>query len=181
VSAPARRSGGSGAADFDFLRGRWSVLSRRLEQPLDPAGSDWREFTMEVENQPVLGGLGNIDTYRSNEFPSRPGWEALALRLYEPETAVWRIWWVSTASPGQLDVPVVGRFAGERGVFGCDDLLDGRAVSVRYEWMVGGESPRWRQAFSFDGGRTWHENWVMEWRRRVRVGHRETVLEDGGR
>jgi hypothetical protein len=147
------------------LRGRWTVLSRRLERPLDPSSSDWREFTMEVENQPVLGGLGNIDTYRSSEFPGRPGWEALALRLFEPGAAVWRIWWVSTASPGALDVPVVGRFAGDHGVFGCDDLLDGRAVSVRYEWMVQDDSPRWRQAFSFDAGTTWHENWVMEWRR----------------
>jgi hypothetical protein len=139
------------------------VRSRRLEEPLDPSSGDWREFTMEVENRPVLGGLGNVDTYRSGAFPGRPGWEALALRLFDPAAGVWRIWWVSTASPGQLDTPVVGRFDGGHGVFRCDDLLDGREVSVLYEWTVGDGAPRWRQAFSFDAGTTWHENWIMEW------------------
>jgi hypothetical protein len=156
----------STASDFDFLRGSWTVWSHRLQQPLDPGSRDWREFTIEVENRSVLGGLGNIDTYRSTEFPGRPEFEALALRLFDPQTAVWRIWWVSTSNPGQLDTPVVGRFADGHGVFECHDVLDGQAVQVRYEWLVGDGSPRWRQAFSFDGGSTWHENWVMEWHRR---------------
>ncbi len=120
---------------------------------------------MEVENQPVLGGLGNIDTYRSANFPGRSEFEALALRLFDPEATVWRIWWVSTSSSGQLDEPVVGRFADGHGVFACDDVLGGRAVKIRYEWFVGDGSPRWRQAFSFDAGSTWHENWVMQWSR----------------
>jgi hypothetical protein len=158
-------TGASTAGDFDFLRGRWTVLSHRLEEPLSPDSHDWRGFTIEVENRSVLGGLGNIDSYRSTEFPGRPEFEALALRLFDPEAAVWRIWWVSTSNPGQLDTPVVGRFLDGRGVFECDDVLDGRAVKVRYEWWVGDGSPQWRQAFSFDAGTTWRENWVMEWRR----------------
>jgi hypothetical protein len=156
----------SGRQDFDFLRGRWTVLSRRLAHPLEPDSSDWREFTIEVENQPILGGLGNIDLYRSDEFPGRPEFEALAIRLFDPDDESWRIWWASTSNPGELDTPVLGRFTNERGVFECDDVLGGRAVKVRYEWWRGGDSPRWHQAFSFDAGDTWHENWIMEWRRR---------------
>jgi hypothetical protein len=154
-----------GHQDFDFLRGRWTVHSRRLQRPLEPDSTEWREFTMEVENQTLPGGLGNIDTYRSAEFPGQPEFAALALRLFDPGEDTWRIWWVSTSSAGKLDTPVVGGFAGDHGVFECDDLLDGHAVKVRYEWLRRSGSPQWKQSFSFDAGRTWHENWRMQWRR----------------
>jgi hypothetical protein len=150
------------ARDFDFLRGRWTILNRRLERPLDPASDDWREFTIQVVNRP-LGGLGNVDLYRSDEFPGQCGFEALALRLFDQGEKLWRIWWASAASSGQLDHPVIGRFAGEHGVFECDDILAGRPVRVRYEWLRGTATPRWKQSFSFDGGATWRENWFMEW------------------
>ena len=58
TTAPDSRSEAPGRHDFDFLRGSWSVLSRRLQNPLDPASRDWREFTMEVTNEPILGGMG---------------------------------------------------------------------------------------------------------------------------
>lgn len=154
-----------GHHDFDFLRGSWKVLSRKLENPLDPASDDWRQFTMLARNEPILGGLGNIDRYHSSEFPGRPEFEAFALRLFDPGAGVWRIWWASMWSGGQLDSPVVGRFTDGRGVFECRDVLDGRGVHVRYEWLSAHGSPRWQQAFSFDDGRTWRENWYMEWRR----------------
>jgi hypothetical protein len=154
-----------GRHDFDFLRGSWTISSRRLQNPLDPASDDWREFTMEATNEPILGGLGNIDRYHSAEFPGQPEFEAFALRLFDPGDGVWRIWWASMASGGQLDTPVVGRFVHGHGVFECEDVLNGRALHVRYEWLLGDGSPRWQQAFSDDKGRTWRENWFMEWRR----------------
>lgn len=155
-----------GRADFDFLRGSWTVLSRRLDSPLDPASGEWREFAMEVTNEPILAGLGNVDRYRSAEFPGQPEFEAFALRLFDPSAGVWRIWWASISSQGQLDTPVVGRFVDGHGVFGCEDVLGGRTVHVRYEWLLGNGSPRWQQAFSYDEGKTWRENWFMEWHRR---------------
>ncbi len=155
-----------GSADFDFLRGRWTVHSRRLQSPLDPDASDWREFTMQAENRPILGGLGNVDEYRSSEFPDQPDFAALALRLFDPDAAVWRIWWVSVSSGGQLDTPVIGGFVDGHGVFECDDVLGGQAVKVRYEWLLGGDEPLWKQSFSFDSGATWQENWIMTWVRR---------------
>ncbi len=58
-----------GHQDFDFLRGRWTVHNRRLQRPLEPDSTEWREFTMEVENQTLPGGLGNIDTYTLSRVP----------------------------------------------------------------------------------------------------------------
>lgn len=153
----------SGHRDFDFLRGRWRVRNSKLQNPLDPDAAEWREFTTDVESRELLGGLGNLDTYRSDEFPGYDSWEAMALRLFEPDEAVWRIWWASTASPGELDNPVVGSFDHGHGVFQCDDVLGGRPVKVRYEWMTEGAQPLWKQSFSFDAGDTWRENWLMEW------------------
>jgi hypothetical protein len=120
---------------------------------------------MEVENRPILHGLGNIDLYSSSEFPEQPEWAALALRLFDPGERLWRIWWASTASAGQRDTPVAGRFVNDVGHFLSDDVLCGRPVRVQYEWSRRGEDATWRQSFSFDNGCTWHPNWIMDWHR----------------
>lgn len=155
-----------GRHDFDFLFGRWTVANRKLQNPLDPASADWVEFDARVSTEAVLGGLGNLDRYRAHAFPGRPGFEALALRLFDPGARLWRIWWASTTGGGQLDTPVVGRFSNGCGTFICEDVLDGRPLKVRYEWTgTTTGSPRWEQSFSFDAGETWNPNWRMLWQR----------------
>ena len=40
---------------------------------------------------------------------------------------------------------------------------DGKPVKVVYRWeKQGAGSARWEQAFSYDDGKTWETNWVME-------------------
>jgi len=144
-----------GATDFDFLPGRWEVRNRRL------VGDHWEEFDAISEAEAMLGGLGNVDHFHA------PGYEGFSLRLYDPERDVWRIWWSSTARPGRLDPPVEGRFEGGRGRFEADDVLDGVPLRMRFDWTeMTGDSARWDQAFSFDGGKTWEPNWTM-WLRRA--------------
>ncbi len=145
-----------GATDFDFLPGRWEVRNRRL------VGDRWEEFDAISEAEAMLGGLGNVDHFHA------PGYEGFSLRLYDPERDVWRIWWSSTARPGRLDPPVEGRFEDGRGRFEADDVLDGVPLRMRFDWTeMTGDSARWDQAFSFDGGKTWEPNWTM-WLRRSR-------------
>jgi hypothetical protein len=48
------------------------------------------------------------------------------------------------------------------GVFEADDVFDGRPIRVRFIWTRGAK-PRWEQAFSEDGGRTWETNWIMDY------------------
>jgi hypothetical protein len=153
-----------GRHDFDFLFGAWRIANRKRVSPLLPGDDEWIEFEAASVAQPIVGGLGNVDTYRAPDFPGRPGFEGFTLRLFEPKTGLWRIWWASSVGTGQLDEPVVGRFEDDGvGRFECDEIIECVHVRVRYEWhVVDTDTLRWEQAFSFDGRRTWDTNWVME-------------------
>jgi hypothetical protein len=160
-SAPA-----DGRADFDFIHGSWSIVNRRLTDPLDPACDTWAEFAATGVAAPVLDGLGNSDHFWAPELPDGGALEGFTLRLFEPETGTWRIWWASTSRPGHLDPPVEGRFTDGVGTFECDDVLGGEKVRVRFLWhSMTGTSATWEQSFSRDSGGTWQRNWVMQFTR----------------
>ena len=88
----------------------------------------------------------------------------MSLRLYEPATELWAIYWASTLNP-RLDPPMVGRFDDGVGVFEGDDVHDGTPITVRFTWdEITPSTARWQQFFSVDGT-TWEKNWVMQFRR----------------
>jgi hypothetical protein len=150
-------------SDFDWLVGRWASRQRRLVKVL--AGcEDWYEFDATLDCQTYLDGHGVFDVLRAPERDI----EGLTLRLYSPQEQVWRIWWASRNSDGHLDVPVVGRFDGTVGTFECDDTWQGIPIRVRYRWShVDTANPRWEQAFSTDGGKTWEVNWTASFARQA--------------
>ena len=150
------------ARDFDFWFGRWHVRNRRLRDRL--AGSDeWDEFEATSEARPLLEGLGNEDVFRTDW---NGGFIGMSFRFFDPQTRLWWIYWADSRRSGELDPPVVGSFDGDIGVFQGEDVLRGRPVLVRFVWSgVTTPTPRWEQAFSDDGGRTWETNWVMEFTR----------------
>jgi hypothetical protein len=155
-----------GRHDFDFIAGEWRVANRRMDNPLAEGAPTWSEFESHVESKPILAGLGNIDTYVVADFPGRGPFHGFALRLFDPGSRLWRIWWASTASDGQLDTPVAGRFRNGIGQFECDDTLGGRRVRVRYLWTeITAGSARWEQAYSFDAGTSFITNWAMQFQR----------------
>jgi hypothetical protein len=149
------------ATDFDFLPGEWRVHNRKLVDMLDPACDEWEEFEATSEAEAMLDGGGNLDHFFA------PGYEGFSLRLYDPESDTWRIWWSSTARPGRLDPPVTGRFDEHGNArFETADVLDGVPIRMRFEWSeISSDSARWDQAFSFDDGKTWKPNWTMLLRR----------------
>lgn len=149
-----------GRHDFDFLFGRWRIHNRRLVSRLDGC-TEWREFQAMSEARPILGGMGNVDTFSTSHFPDGKPLEGFTLRIFDPAAATWSIWWSDDRS-GQLQPPVVGRFRGDHGEFAGEDLFAGRPIRVRFDWTRGAVSARWEQAFSPDGGETWETNWVMD-------------------
>ncbi len=155
--------GDDGRNAFDFIFGRWIVRNRKLVDLSDPTCEDWIEFEATSEAFPVLDGYGHVDRMYVNDPPDGPSFEGFTLRLFDPATSSWKIWWSSTRAPGVLDPPVEGRFAADRGVFECEDEVAGHRVVVRFEWLKADkDAPRWQQSFSYDGGQTWKLNWVMD-------------------
>ena len=93
-----------GSADFDAYHGRWRLLNRRLRDVFDPDCDEWVEFGASTEVQPIFGGLGNFE-FTHNE--ADPPFDALTVRLYDPATGLWRIWWASARVPGELGLGTV--------------------------------------------------------------------------
>ena len=153
----------SGAADFDFFIGRWRVAHHRLKERL--AGcTEWADFAGSCVTQKILGGLGNMD----DNVLDLPGdaYRAVTLRAFNPATGLWSIWWLDGRNPGALDPPMVGRFEDGVGTFYADDRFAGRPIRVRFLWTLPEPGrPRWEQAFSPDGGKSWETNWVMDFTR----------------
>jgi hypothetical protein len=147
------------ASDFDFLLGSWKVHNRSLRKRL--AGSDeWDEFEATSVVRPLLDGLGNEDEFRT-DFCG--GFVGMSFRFFDPRTELWSIYWADSRRSGELDPPLFGSFAGDRGVFLGEDTYDGKQILVRFIWSdVWTKTPRWEQAFSEDDGDSWETNWVME-------------------
>ncbi len=154
-----------GRHDFDFLftgpGGHWRVRNQRLVRRLAQC-TDWQEFDAVQEVRSVLGGLGNVDRFAAT-FPDGLSVEGLTLRVFNPRTRLWSLYWVDDRGC-ELQPPVVGRFDEHgRGAFYGDDELDGKPIRVVFHWTdITPTSAHWEQAFSADGGKTWETNWRME-------------------
>lgn len=160
ASAPQR----DGQHDFDWMFGTWKADLRRLERPLT-GSTTWVEFEGSQVTRKVWNGRATLDEFVVNTPATNTTVEGVALRLYNPETREWRIYWAN-AKRGIIDPPVIGRFTNGRGEFYGQDELEGRAILVRYVWSdITPASAHFEQAFSADGGRTWEPNWISNIRR----------------
>lgn len=136
--------------DFDYLVGKWSLKNRKLKSRLT-GSTEWIDFTSRVEMHQILHGLGNIDKYTESSM-GKP-YEGVALRLFDPATRLWSIYWADGNS-GKLDPPVVGSFENKVGHFFARDTYKGRSIIVVFRWDVRDPKfPIWSQAFSTDEGR----------------------------
>jgi hypothetical protein len=152
---------GAGAHGFDFQTGRWKAHNRRLRARLR-GSTEWDEFEATVVARPILGGQGNEDEYRTSYAG---GFIGMTFRLFNPATRQWSIYWADSRR-GVLDPPVIGSFTGDTGTFEGTDAFEGRPIRVRFIWSrVSTAAPRWEQAFSEDGGKTWETNWIMDFTR----------------
>ncbi|MFI5805329.1 hypothetical protein [Streptomyces sp. NPDC051561] len=145
---------------FSFLKGTYDVVNRWRKDFLDPADGDdrWEEFPGRVRASTHFDGRASFDEIR---FPTK-GFAGMTLRLYEPGTDTWSLYWANKRT-GTLLPPVSGRFGPDgTGLFHGDDEHDGRKVKVRYVWSeITADTAHWEQAFSVDDGHTWITNWHM--------------------
>jgi hypothetical protein len=86
--------------------------------------------------------------------------EALSLRLYDPQSRQWSLNFSGLGS-GSMSVPAIGRFRNGRGEFFNQETLNGQAILVRFVISdITSASCRFEQSFSNDGGKTWETNWI---------------------
>jgi hypothetical protein len=85
--------------DFDFLVGTSDSTHRRLRERL--VGSDDREeFPGRSVCHRMFGGAANVDEI---SFPTI-GQSGMSIRLFDPATELWSIYWASTTVPGTFSV-----------------------------------------------------------------------------
>jgi hypothetical protein len=152
-------SGTSSKDDFNFLTGNWTMDNRRLKTRLNNS-TEWIEYKSTSENLgPILNGIGNLDFYRTDfNQVNNTKYEGLTLRLFNPATRLWSLYWVDS-NLGVLDPPVVGSFEGSVGTFYCKDTFQGKPILVVFLWdKTDPDNPLWAQAFSADNGKTWEMN-----------------------
>ena len=158
----------NGAHGFDFLWGGWRIENKRLRSRLT-GSDDWEEFVAHGTCRPILGGSGNVDDFVPADGSDWSGFEGGAIRLFDPATQQWSIYWFDNVVHRLLP-PLEGRFVDGVGEFFGPDEHDGQPVQVRFRWSSDGANcARWEQAFSTDDGVTWETTWYMRFTRSEQV------------
>ena len=161
MKSDSQQAASDGQRDFDFLFGTWNVHLKTLLHPLT-GSTTWVEFEGTSVARKVWNGRANLNEFEAD----RPSGhiEGLTLRLYDPKTHQWSLYW-ATSKGGRPDVPTVGEFKNGRGEFFDTEASgpNGRAILVRYVWSdMTPNSVHFEQAFSDDGGKTWEVNWISD-------------------
>lgn len=146
-----------GSHDFDFEIGTWKTHLKRLLHPL--SGSDeWAEYEGITTVRKVWDGRANLVELVADGPAGH--FEGLNLRLYNPQSGQWSLNFASSRS-GTLAPPTIGWFRDGVGEFYNQEEYEGRAVLVRFVIRpLDGDTVRFEQAFSEDGGKSWEVNWV---------------------
>ena len=151
-----KASATSSASDFDFLVGHWRLTNKKLKCRLHGCTEWSAPFESFVDMEKVLGGAGNLDKYHEEVAGKR--FDGLALRLFDPRTRLWSIYWAD-GNRGALDPPVVGSFENGVGHFFGRDTFEDHEIIVVFRWDVRDRNrPIWSQAFSPDRGKSWEWN-----------------------
>jgi hypothetical protein len=155
---PAPASAHDGQHDFDFIIGTWKSRVRRLQNPLTGSTS-WIEGDATVSVRKIWNGQGHLEEI---ELTTPAGHlVGMTLRLYDPQSRQWRLYWAN-ASQGMLTFPpAIGQFRDGRGEFYDQETFNGKIILVRHRfWGITPKSYHVEQAFSADGGQTWEANWI---------------------
>jgi hypothetical protein len=142
--------------DFDFLTGTWKIKNRQLKK------GTWDSFDGEATVHGLLAGVASVEELR---IPAR-NFSGMGLRLLDIERKLWADYWVNAKSGVLTPPPSWGSFVGGVGIWDSDDKDGDQDIIVRGAWdMITPNSCRWYQATSRDGGKSWSDNWVMQWTR----------------
>ena len=162
IEAQKLESERDGQHDFDFLVGSWKFHLKRLKRRLI-GSTEWVEFDGTTVCRKVLDGRGEVEEMNVDSVEKHIHIQGLALRLYNPESHQWSIYWVNAADGVLEQNPMVGQFSNGRGEFYNQQVYKGKAIYARFVWTgIATNSPHFEQSFSADGGKTWEVNWITD-------------------
>jgi hypothetical protein len=151
-----------GLHDFDFEIGTWQTHLRRLLHPLT-GSTTWVEYEGTSVTRKVWDGRADLEEFETDS-PGGGHIEGLTLRLYDPQTHQWSLYW-GTSKSGTLGAPTIGGFKNGRGEFFDTEPSgpNGRSILCRFVWTnTNTGTPHFEQSFSEDGGKTWEVNWITD-------------------
>ena len=149
-----------GQHDFDFEIGSWKIHLKRRLKPLTGSNA-WVEFDGTSVTRKVWDGRANLEEFETDGPTGHI--EGLTLRLYNPQTQQWSLYWANSKDGTMGGPPNIGEFKNGRGEFYCQDTFNGRAILIRYVWSdITPNSAHFEQSFSDDGGKTWEVNWITD-------------------
>ncbi len=163
-SAPADSTERDGQHDFDPILGSWKFELKRRMHPMTGSNT-WVDLSGTGVCYKIWDGRAQLDTV---ELDGSTGHiEGLTLRLYDPTSREWRLYWANSRI-GILDPPQVGKFKDGHGDFYTQDTINGKTLLIRYDWTkLTTSAPHFEQSFSDDGGKTWEVNFITD---QTRVG-----------
>ncbi len=161
---------------FDFWVGTWDV-NLRVQQP-DKSWAD--QIKSEAKIYAINEGRAILELW-NDQRPT--GIKGFSLRYYDFDQDKWVLWlnWPGNNQSGMSSL--TGEFRHGRGEFfgGKGDTL------TRYSFSdITPHYLRWDDAFTFDGGKTWTHNWIMEFTRTEQkpswpAGIKGHTYDQGGR
>jgi hypothetical protein len=129
-----------GRHDFDFEIGAWKIHLKRLDHRLT-GSTNWVEFDGTSVTRKVWDGRADLEEFETDS-PAGGHIEGLTLRLYDPQTRQWSLYW-ATSKSGAMGAPTIGEFENGRGEFStrnhpaltvdppCVDLFGRRSLRIR--------------------------------------------------
>jgi hypothetical protein len=100
-----------GQHDFDFEVGTWKIHLKRLDHRL-VGSTNWVEFDGTSVTRKLWGGRADLEEFETDS-PTGGHIEGLTLRLYDPQTHQWSLYW-ATSKSGAMGVPTIGEFKNGR-------------------------------------------------------------------
>ena len=169
AAAPQATTQRDGQHDFDFELGSWKIHLKRRLHPLTGSNT-WIDFDGTSVTRKVWEGRSQLEEFETDGAAGHI--EGLTLRLYNPQTHQWSLYWAN-AKDGTIVAPQVGQVKDGRGEFYGQDTLDGKLIYIRFIWSnTDSNTPHFEQSFSDDGGRTWEVNWITD---QTRVSERRNL------
>ncbi|TQV87801.1 hypothetical protein [Aliikangiella coralliicola] len=153
----------SSSTDFDFILGGDRIITHRRLNERFVNCDDWSTFTSTYHAWSMMGGLANADEAHV-EMPEGDFYGA-SVRVFNPETKLWTIFWMDS-NRTKLEHQVVGAFCGKEAVFYGEDIVDGKAIPLRFIWRVKDDGTAyWEQAYFIEEANVWETNWTMDFSR----------------